>query len=271
MIETVLIVRHAFRSNWSVDPTTGQYTALLVKSPTGIPTDPPLTSKGVQQSKELAEYLSSIEPPIDVIYSSPFYRCLQTLKPFTDKHFRGGKGNGKIRIDRGIGEFFGRADWEHPHPPTLDILTPHFEYLDQDHVSTHIPASKGEMIVELHERVRNALDHIITTLDNDPAQPTTLLICSHAATIIAAGRVLTGQMPEDPDTDDFQCFTAGLSKFVRKSSDPARGVAGNWDCVLNSETSYLSGGAERGWKFNGDESFVAFPDDPAGGIDTPKL
>lgn len=103
------------------------------------------------------------------------------------------------------------------------------------------------MIIELHERVRNALDHIITTLDNDPAQPKTLLICSHAATIIAAGRVLTGQMPEDPDTDDFQCFTAGLSKFVRKSSDPARGVAGNWDCVLNSETSYLSGGAERGW------------------------
>jgi transcription factor C subunit 7 len=103
------------------------------------------------------------------------------------------------------------------------------------------------MIIELHERVRNALDHIITTLDNDPAQPKTLLICSHAATIIAAGRVLTGQMPDDPDTDDFQCFTAGLSKFVRKSTNPQNGVAGNWDCVLNSETSFLSGGAERGW------------------------
>jgi hypothetical protein len=92
-----------FRSNWSVDPTTGQYTALLVKSPTGIPTDPPLTSKGVQQSKELADYLSTIEPPVDVIYSSPFYRCLQTLKPFTDIYFGGGKSGGKIRIDRGIG------------------------------------------------------------------------------------------------------------------------------------------------------------------------
>jgi transcription factor C subunit 7 len=144
-------------------------------------------------------------------------------------------------------EFFGRADFEHPHPPTLQVLTHHFDYLDQDHVSTHIPSSKGEMIVELHERVRNALDHIITTLDNDPAQPKTLLICSHAATIIAAGRVLTGQMPDDPDTDDFQCFTAGLSKFVRKSTDPEKGVAGTWDCVLNSETSFLSGGAERGW------------------------
>jgi transcription factor C subunit 7 len=122
-----------------------------------------------------------------------------------------------------------------------------FEYLDHNHVSVHIPASKGEMIVELHERVRNALNHIITTLDNDPEQPRTVLICTHAATMIAAGRVLTGQMPDNLDEDDFQCFTAGLSKYVRRSTDPDRGVAGNWDCELNSETSYLSGGAERGW------------------------
>ena len=103
------------------------------------------------------------------------------------------------------------------------------------------------MIVELHARVRRALDHIVTTLDNESDQPKTVLICSHAATIIAAGRVLTGEMPDDPDEDDFQCFTAGLSKFVRRSMDPETGVAGNWDCVLNSETSFLSGGAERGW------------------------
>lgn len=103
------------------------------------------------------------------------------------------------------------------------------------------------MIVELHERVRKALDHIINDLDKDAEQPKTVLLCTHAATMIAAGRVLTGQMPDDPDEDDFQCFTAGLSKYVRKSSDPEKGVAGNWTCVLNSETSYLSGGAERGW------------------------
>ncbi|KAH7061943.1 phosphoglycerate mutase family protein [Paraphoma chrysanthemicola] len=247
MIEVIYIVRHAFRANWSVDPQTGVYTSLMVKTPTGIPTDPPLTSKGVEQSKELAEYLCNIDPPIERIYSSPFYRCLQTLKPTTDRLFREGNAKGKIRIDRGIGEFFGRASWEHPTPPDLQTLTSHFDYLDNEYVAVHVPASKGEMIVELHERVRNALDHIVTTLDNDPEQPKTVLICSHAATMIAAGRVLTGQMPDDPDEDDFQCFTAGLSKFVRRKKDPTKGVAGNWDCELNSETSYLSGGAERGW------------------------
>jgi transcription factor C subunit 7 len=122
-----------------------------------------------------------------------------------------------------------------------------FGNLDHDYVSSINPALKGEKIVELHERVRNALNHIITTMDNDPGQPKTVLICTHAATMIAAGRVLTGRMPDDLDEDDFKCFTAGLSKYVRRSTDPDRGVAGNWDCELNSETSYLSGGAERGW------------------------
>jgi len=144
-------------------------------------------------------------------------------------------------------EFFGRANWEHPSPPTIQLLNPHFEGLDQDYVSIHIPPATGEMIVELHERVRNALEHIITTLDNEPEQPKTVLLCTHAATIIAAGRVLTGKMPDDPDEEDFHCYTAGLSKFIRKATNAGKGVAGDWVCVLDSETSYLSGGAERGW------------------------
>ncbi|KAI4652630.1 uncharacterized protein J4E79_008937 [Alternaria viburni] len=270
MIEVIYIVRHAFRANWSVDPQTGIYTASMA-TPTGIPTDPPLTSKGVEQSKELAEYLSKIEPPVDRIYSSPFYRCLQTLKPFSDKLFKEGKAKGRIRIDRGIGEFFGRAHFEHPTPPHLELLTPHFQNLDDEYASVHMPGSNGEMIVELHERVRNALDHIVTTLDNDPEQPKTVLLCTHAATMIAAGRVLTGQMPENPDEDDFQCFTAGLSKYVRRSADPEKGVAGNWTCELNSETSFLSGGAERGWHFSGEESFVDFSDTGMKGDGESKL
>ncbi|KAL6710192.1 hypothetical protein ACN47E_009983 [Coniothyrium glycines] len=263
MIEAIYVVRHAFRSNWSVDPQTGTYTAGLVKTPTGIPTDPPLTSKGVQQSKELAEYLCNVDPPIDRIYSSPFYRCLQTLRPTAEKLFDQGQVKGNIRIDGGIGEFFGRANWEHPSPPTLQILAPHFENLDYEYLSVHSPSAKGELITELHERVARALEHIINTLDNEPEQAKTVLICSHAATIIATGRVLTGQMPDDLDEDDFQCFTAGVSKFIRKSLDPTMGVAGNWVCVLNSDTSFLSGGAERGWHFNGDESFIDFSQNPS--------
>jgi transcription factor C subunit 7 len=86
-----------------MDPQTGVYTAAMGGTPTGIATDPPLTSKGVQQSKELADYLCHVEPPVERLYSSPFYRCLQTLKPFTERWYGEGKAKGRIRIDRGIG------------------------------------------------------------------------------------------------------------------------------------------------------------------------
>jgi transcription factor C subunit 7 len=91
-----------FRSNWDVNPQTGVYTA-STRTPTGIPTDPALAAHGVEQAAELAEFLCAIEPPVDRIYSSPFYRCLQTLKPTTERLFKEGRGGGKIRIDRGIG------------------------------------------------------------------------------------------------------------------------------------------------------------------------
>jgi hypothetical protein len=91
-----------FRVNWAVNPQTGEYTA-STRTPTGIPTDPPLAAKGVEQSKELSDYLCSLDPPIDRFYSSPFYRCLQTLKPTTQRLFAQGKGGGKIRIEHGVG------------------------------------------------------------------------------------------------------------------------------------------------------------------------
>ena len=149
-------------------------------------------------------------------------------------------------MDRGLGEFYGKADFSHPTAPDLAALAPFFANLDQDHVSMHIPHEKGEFIRELHDRVERALEGIITALDKDPEQPKTLLICTHAAAMIAMGRVLTGKVPDDPDEDDFQCYTASLSTFKRKNEKKGL-VAGDWDCVGNAETYFLSQGAERGW------------------------
>lgn len=82
-------------------------------------------------------------------------------------------------------EFFGRAHFEHPAPPSLDILNKHFQDLDQDYTSVHIPYANGEWLKELHERVTKALTRIVTDLDNDAEQPRTLLICTHAATMVS--------------------------------------------------------------------------------------
>jgi transcription factor C subunit 7 len=96
--------------------------------------------------------------------------------------------------------------------------------------------------------------------------------------MIAIGRVLTGNMPEDETVEDFKCFTASLSKFVRRSTNDSGGgdgeafaavrgtwnpdkaedvpdvkwrggvgVGGGWECEVNGDCSFLSGGEERGW------------------------
>ena len=124
-----------FRSNWTVDPSTGKYyTAILsptnvrcvarmdgrywssflrrrptsrgsclgertdLEVPTQIPSDPPLAAYGVHQAEQLANALSAVtDPPITRVYSSPFFRCLQTLQPFIEKTGL------EVRGDNGIG------------------------------------------------------------------------------------------------------------------------------------------------------------------------
>jgi transcription factor C subunit 7 len=102
-----------------------------------------------------------------------------------------------------------------------------------------------------------------------------IIICTHAATLIAIGRALTGRMPADIAEEDFKPFTCGVSTFVRKSTaqgkesslshttigewagpetaipqvgwKEGKGVGGGWECKVNGDCSFLSGGEERGW------------------------
>ncbi|KAK5110424.1 hypothetical protein LTR62_005775 [Meristemomyces frigidus] len=284
-----LYSQYDFRSNWVVDPATGEYSS-NVRSPTGIASDPALASYGVQQAEQLGQHLSKVNPPVDLVYSSPFYRCLQTLAPFTNSEAsRKAKANdGKVRVivEPGIGEFYGLARFDHPSPASLDVLNTHFPHLHATPDGPHIvPSMKGESIPQLHDRLAYCMDRIIRAADADPAGPKALLICSHAAAMIAIGRALTGRMPEDEGEQDFKCFTCSFSRFERRSEtstgevnqgqhakwNPAnadqvpdigwrdRGVAGGWDCKVNGDCSFLDNGEERGWHFSGDEAFLADP------------
>jgi transcription factor C subunit 7 len=135
----------------------------------------------------------------------------------------------------------------------------------------------GESIQQLHDRIAYALFRIIERADRNGE--TSIIICTHAAAMIAMGRALTGKMPEDVSEEDFHCYTASLSRYNRRKKDEqiiedvnvwhpekedviprvrwkGEGVAGGWDCVLNGDCSFLTGGEERGWRFSGDESFL---------------
>lgn len=220
----------------------------------------------------MAKHLHSLDPPVNVIYSSPYYRCLQTLEPWTTQLAElSGPKRVTVNIEPGVGEFYGAATFEHPGPADIEELNKHFPHLQAASEAILVPDKKGEGIPQLHDRVAYVLDALIRRADKDPKQPKAILICTHAAAIIAMGRALTGRMPNEVGEEDFKCFTCGVSEFRRREGaiiepgqvqkwDSARpsevpdvgwrdgsGVAGGWDCLRNSDCSFLDGGEERGW------------------------
>jgi len=168
-------------------------------------------------------------------------------------------------------EFYGLARFDHPSPAPLPVLHTHFpNQLHKSYKPVLIPSINGESISTLHDRIAYTMHKIIAELDADPTRPKAVLLSTHAASMIAIGRVLTGTMPEDPSEEDFKCFTCSLSRFERKNKSAkasevelwnesapdnvpdvgwrdGKGVVGGWDCVVNGDCSFLSGGEERGW------------------------
>ncbi|WYZ40543.1 hypothetical protein EsH8_IV_000884 [Colletotrichum jinshuiense] len=243
-LEVIYVARHGFRSNWLVDPSTGSYTA-SIPSPTGIPVDPALTAHGVDQAKELGAHLLTVEPPIEAVYSSPYYRCLQTITPFVAlkegqlNRLRGENVGARtdcvfIRPEHGLSEWYGAAPFEHPTPASPKVLKPMFPHFDDTYQSAVFPARNGETIAQLHDRLAAAVQAIIEQCDAEGKRA--VVLCSHAASIIALGRVLTGVMPESIDAEDFRAFTCGLSVFRRKTPSSSARNSGT-DGKIRNPTS----------------------------------
>lgn len=209
-----------------MDPITGVYTGM--PSPTGIAADPALTSHGVNQSKEMGRHLMTLEPPIEEVYSSPFYRCLQTMAPFMDLQQKRSQekdaGNvtassssgvvvAKMLPEHGIREWFGSAPFDHPEPAAPEKLKSMFPSYDESYESTIVPSKKGETLDQLQQRITIALRGIIKRCDANGTRA--IVLCSHAAVIILIGRILTGLVPPSVDAEDFYAYTCGLSVYCR--------------------------------------------------------
>lgn len=177
-----------------------------------------MTAHGVDQAKELAERLLVADPPVERVYSSMYYRCLQTVEPFVRKVAETKTASGArllIRGETGLGEWYGAANFEHPVPATHDVLQPLFPgLLDPEYRPLVVPTCTGEGVDDLHDRVAKTLDALVTKCDREGVRA--VLLCSHAAVVIALGRVLTGHMPESIDVEDFRAFTCGLSAYRRR-------------------------------------------------------
>ncbi|KAI5286354.1 hypothetical protein KEM54_006855 [Ascosphaera aggregata] len=306
-LDRIYITRHANRMNWTVDSKTGQYYAQF-PTPTGIAVDPVLTASGEQQAEELGQYLNSHDFPglrPCRVYCSAFYRCLQTIEPavkaLKERQLKEGVPGVdlNVRLERGLGEWFGASEFfKHPSPASNNELQRIFPTIlsftgnnGADRPSEVFPSSSGETISQLHDRVAIALKSIIDEVDAEittfeAAQPEergksrSILICSHAAPIIAMCRALTGNMPSDTSIEDFVPYVACLFEFRRRQGKQhcedaetsrvvsgrkvpdwrnGKGVGGGWDCISNADCSFLSRGAERGWHFSGEEDFLSMP------------
>lgn len=220
-----------FRMAWTVD-NEGNYRSSF-PTPTGIPADPVLTSHGLDQAEQLATHLATLNPPVDIVYSSPYYRCLQTINPYVKAQaaaLEAGtlpdaqRDTARIRGEHGVCEWFGAAPFAHPQPADQATLKGLFPLYDDEFLSPVKPRVKGETYVQMVGRVRDAMRALIKRCDDEGRKA--VVICSHAAVIIALGRVLTGQYPEEMETDDFKAFTCGLSVYARSEG---RGIDGKDD------------------------------------------
>ena len=172
----------------------------------------------------------TLDPPVEAVYSSPYYRCLQTINPYvklkrqqlqsTSDGCHGPAST--IRPEYGLCEWFGSAPFDHPIPAPPEFLKTKFPAYDCDYASAITPSRKGETVVELYERVKLGVQAIIDRCDAEGIRG--VVLCTHAAAIIALGRVLTNCIPDDVETEDFHAFTCGVSVYRRHGTSRALGT-----------------------------------------------
>ncbi|KAJ4486202.1 histidine phosphatase superfamily [Lentinula aciculospora] len=228
MIETIYIARHGFRLNW-ITP--------VWESPTGLPRDPPLTAFGVTQARELAEYFLSLDEDRrpTLIFSSPYYRCLQTSQPSAQVLGL------PIYVEHGLSEWYSPVapgTGLHPRPASASALKTYFSEINPEAWSSiYYPTRKGEDVDQVHDRAHSVLFDLVSEVESRFPNHKRVLLVSHAATVIALARDLVDdrQMP-------LRVGCCTLSEFSRRK----RGGL-EWEVKKLAEAEFLTGGVQRDW------------------------
>ncbi|KAF8560396.1 phosphoglycerate mutase-like protein [Imleria badia] len=246
MIETIYIVRHGFRANWLTTNWT---------SPTGLARDPPLAAYGEAQAVELASYLESLpkDKQPSAIFSSPYYRCLQTSKPVAERLSL------PIHVEHGLSEWYSPVapgTGLFPRPKSaielramLPEISPSWNTVEIDHSwdSVWLPPRKGEDVEGIHTRMSDFLIRLIHQIDtrSDMCHHKHVLLLSHAAPIIAMCRHLLAQ-PELP----LRVGCCTMSEFSRKHDVPGGKETSRWEAASLASSAHLTDQANlRDWGF----------------------
>lgn len=226
-VGTIYVARHGFRLSWETT---------IWNAPTNTPRDPPLSSHGVDQAKELASWFASLEEGErpDAIYSSPLYRCLQTAQPLSDKLEL------PINVEHGLSEFYLPVKRGlHPRSLPAESLRHWFPTIDPSHTSLLYPPQEGETIDQIHVRSEQVLELLLNKIDAQSGGAKSVVVYTHAATAIALGRALIGDKEK---VKDIRAGTCSVSKFTRQGD-------GSWVQEMNGQCDHLERGEERHWCF----------------------
>lgn len=120
--------------------------------------------------------------------------------------------------------------------PTASSASLHSSRVRRDWQPLHNhPAYSGETIEELHARVK----HVFSKLEDRAREHgyRSILVVSHAATIIALGRAVM-----DDTSFNLRTGCCALSQFARSPTSK------HWECTKNGDASHLERGEERHWE-----------------------
>ncbi|KZO98371.1 phosphoglycerate mutase-like protein [Calocera viscosa TUFC12733] len=223
MVERIYIARHGFRLSWITQ---------TWKSPTGTPRDPPLAAYGHDQAQEMTAYFLSMsedERPT-AIYSSPYYRCLQTAQPVAEALQL------PLFVEHGLSEWYMHVKPNTgllPRPMHASALKEHFPIIDDSKTSLYLPSRKGEDILGVHRRAAVTLNALVHTAD-----ASRILLVTHAATTIALVRAL------------LRDFHLPIRVGCCSVSTLKRNASGKWQPVGQlASAAHLTNGVERDWGF----------------------
>lgn len=224
-----ILLRHGYRLDWDIPN---------ARSKTNLPYDPCLSDLGVRQAEETAAFLrdqfrSGALPPLTCIYSSPYYRTLETATPLAKAL------DVKINVEEGLTEFFGNSvkDVE-PTPAQLSELRQLFPLIDASYTSMVGPPKNclAETKDAFHDRLRTAVTRIRERHHGDGDE--TVICVTHAAGVVTATRALLGDSHASVN-----CPAAALVKMTLDRE------TGKYVIRENGVTNHLSTGELRNWSF----------------------
>jgi len=228
-MKTIYITRHGTRQD--------HLTGIPTPSKSGFIYDPPLAEEGLIQSQLLANYLKE-NANIDRIFSSPFYRTLQTATKVADTLGL------KIEVESGLSDWYGGSPNYAtfiPKAAPFEKLIEFFPLIDKSYKPNVEITTIAEPKDEMYDRIGKTIQILLDTFasKNDKEDQEFLFVCHAASAIMVARNLLK-------DKSAFiRCGVCSLLKLTQKDENS------DWVLEENGFTDYLKpvGGEKFVWTF----------------------